>query len=73
MVQIRHKRIFTSKKSATVYVICWQPSYDIIKVDNLQKAGYKLNQIIAEHDLTISVQKSKLMVFKWGDQLEVKL
>jgi hypothetical protein len=31
---------------------------------NLQEAVYKLNQIITEHGLTISVQKTKLMAFK---------
>jgi len=30
----------------------------------LQKAAYKLNQIITEHSLTISVEKTKLMAFK---------
>ena len=34
------------------------------KEDNLQKAAYKLNQIKTEHGLTISAQKTKLMVFK---------
>jgi len=32
--------------------------------DNLQKAAYKLNQIITEYGLTISVQKKKSMAFK---------
>jgi len=32
--------------------------------DNPQKAGHKLNQIITEYGLTISVQKTKPMVFK---------
>jgi hypothetical protein len=31
--------------------------------DNLQKAAYKLNQIITEYGLTISVQKTKSMAF----------
>jgi len=32
--------------------------------DNLQKAAYKLNQIITKYGLTISVQKTKSMAFK---------
>ena len=32
---------------------------------NLQEAAYKWNKIIAEQDLMISVQKTKLMAF-WG-------
>ena len=41
--------------------------------DNLQKAAYKLNQIITEHDLTISVQKTKLMAFKGRDPVRSKI
>jgi len=32
--------------------------------DNLQKAVYKLDQIITKHGLTISSQKTKLMAFQ---------
>jgi transcription initiation factor TFIIIB Brf1 subunit/transcription initiation factor TFIIB len=32
--------------------------------DNLQKADHKLNQIITEYGLTISVQKTNSMAFK---------
>jgi hypothetical protein len=32
--------------------------------DKLQKAAYKLSQIITEHILTTSVEKTKLMAFK---------
>jgi hypothetical protein len=32
--------------------------------DNLQKAAHKLNQIITEYSLTISVQKTKSMVLQ---------
>jgi hypothetical protein len=41
--------------------------------DNLQKAARKLNQIITECGLTISVQKKKSMAFKDEIQSEVKL
>ena len=36
--------------------------------DNLQKAAYKLNQIITEYGLTVSVQKTKSVAFKDGIQ-----
>jgi hypothetical protein len=32
--------------------------------DVLQKAPYKLNQIVTEHGLTLCLQEVKLMVFK---------
>jgi len=35
--------------------------------DNLQKAAHKLNQIITEYGLTISVQKTISMAFKGRD------
>ena len=35
--------------------------------DNLQRAAHKLNQIITEYGLTISVQKTKSMAFRGGD------
>jgi len=40
--------------------------------DNLQKAVYKLNQIITEHGLTVFVQKAKLLAFKEGDPVRSK-
>ena len=41
--------------------------------DNLQKAAYKLNQIITEYSLTISVQKTKSMAFKGRDPVRNKI
>ena len=41
--------------------------------DNLQKAAYKLNQIITEYGLTISVQKTKSMAFKGQDPVRTKI
>jgi len=41
--------------------------------DNIQKAVHKLNQIITECGLTISVQKTKSMVFKGRDQVGTKI
>jgi len=36
---------------------------------NLQKAAHKLNQIITEYGLTISVQKTKSTAFKGRDSV----
>jgi hypothetical protein len=41
--------------------------------DNLQKAAYKLKQIIPEHGLTISVQKTKLIAFRGQDPVKSKI
>ena len=41
--------------------------------DNLQKAAHKLNQIITEYGLTISVQKTKSMVFKGRDTVRTEI
>jgi hypothetical protein len=41
--------------------------------DNLLKAAHKLNQIIAEYVLTISVQKTKSMAFKGRDPVRTKI
>jgi retron-type reverse transcriptase len=41
--------------------------------DDLQKAAHKLNQIIMEHSLTISVQKTKSTAFKGQDPVRTKI
>ena len=41
--------------------------------DNLQKAAHKLDQIITEYGLTISVQKTKSMAFKGRDPVRTKI
>ena len=41
--------------------------------DNLQKAAHKLNQIITEYGLTISVQKTKTMAFKGRDTVRTEI
>jgi hypothetical protein len=41
--------------------------------DNLQKAAHKLNLIITEYGLTISVQKSKSMAFKGRGPIRSKI
>jgi transcription initiation factor TFIIIB Brf1 subunit/transcription initiation factor TFIIB len=40
--------------------------------DNLQKAVHKLNQIITERGLTISVQKTELVAFKGRKQAKLQ-
>ena len=41
--------------------------------DKLQKAAYKLNQIITGHGLAVSVEKTKLMAFKGRDPFRSKI
>ena len=41
--------------------------------DNSQKAAHKLNRIITEYSLTISVQKTKSMAFKGRDPVTTKI
>ena len=41
--------------------------------DNLQRAAHKLNQIITEYGLTISVQKTKSMPFRGRDPVRTKI
>ena len=41
--------------------------------DNLQKAAYKLNQIITEYGLAISVQKTKSVAFKGRDPVRTEI
>ena len=41
--------------------------------DNLQRAAHKINQIITEYGLTISVQKTKSMAFRGRDPVKTKI
>jgi len=41
--------------------------------DNLQNAAHKLNCLITEYGLTISVQKTKSMAFKGRDPVRTKI
>jgi hypothetical protein len=41
--------------------------------DNLQKAVHKLNQIITEYGLAISVHKTKSIAFKGQDPIRSKI
>ena len=41
--------------------------------DKLQKVAHKLNQIITEYGLTVSVQKKKSMTFKGRDPVRTKI
>jgi tryptophan synthase beta subunit len=40
--------------------------------DNLQRVAHKLNQIITEYGLTISVQKTKSMAFRGQNPVRTK-
>jgi hypothetical protein len=60
----RHKRNSTFKKSATVEAVNGGQVTISSTEDKLQKAVYKLNQVITEHSLITSVEKTKLMPFK---------
>jgi hypothetical protein len=41
--------------------------------DNLQKAAYKLNQIITEHGLSTSVQRTNLVEFNGEEPVRSKI
>jgi len=41
--------------------------------DNLQKSAHKLNQIITEYGLTVSLEKTKSMAFKGRDPVRTKI
>ena len=41
--------------------------------DSLQKSAHKLNQVITEYGLTISVQNTKSMAFKGRDPVRTKI
>jgi len=41
--------------------------------DNLQKAVHKLDQLITEYGLTISVEKTKSLAFKGRDPVRTKI
>jgi hypothetical protein len=41
--------------------------------NNLQRAAHKLNQILTEYGLTISVQKTKSMAFRGRDSVRTKI
>jgi hypothetical protein len=73
MAERRHKRNSTFKESATDEAVNGGQATISSREGNLQKAAYKLNQVITEHSLTTSVEKTKLMAFKNENQLEVKL
>jgi len=70
----RHKKNCTFKKSATGTLLPTDERVTIsITVDNLQTAVYKSKQIITEHELLISVENTKLMVFKRRESVRIKI
>jgi len=74
MAKARHYWHQTFEKPATVNaVICRRPVIIANTDDNLQKAAHKLNRLITEYCLTISVQKTKSMGFKGRDPVRTKI
>jgi hypothetical protein len=66
MAKRRHKRNSTFQKYQQLSTLLFADDQIITRKneDNSQKPAYKLNKTITEHGLTMSVQKTKLMVFK---------
>jgi hypothetical protein len=62
-------------KNQQLLTLLFADNQDIIPntEDNLQKAAHKLNQIITEHGLNISVQKTKSMAFKGQELVRSKI
>jgi hypothetical protein len=76
MAKTRHYWHQTFEKPATLNaVICRRDDQVIIAdtEDNLQKAVHRLNRLITEYGLTISVQKTKLVAFKGRDPVRTKI
>ena len=67
----RYQRIPVGYLTDNLEVIC-RLSYRK-PTDNLQKAAHKLNQIITEYGLTISVQTTKSMAFKGRGPVRTKI
>jgi hypothetical protein len=58
-----------TKKTTTInVVICRRASHN-----SLQNVAHKLNQIIIEYGITISVQKTKSIAFKGRDTVRNKI
>jgi len=66
MVEKRHKRDSTFQKNQLLKLLMADDKVTVSSTeDKLQKAVYKLNQVITEHNLTTSVEENtKLMAFK---------
>jgi len=47
--------------------------YQSLNITNLQKAAHKLNRLITEYGLTISIQKTKSVTFKGRDKVRTKI
>ena len=71
MEERRHKRNSTITNQQLLALLFADEQITISNTeDNLLKAAYKLNQIITEYGLTISVEKTKLMAFKGQDPVK---
>ena len=74
MAKKKDKMKSTFKKTAILTLLFADDYVTIAKTeDNLQKAAYKLNPIITEHCLTVTVQKTKFMAFKGWDPVRSKI
>jgi len=75
MAKTRHNRNQTFKKPAQLSTLLFADDQVTTAdtEDNLQKAAHKLNQIITEYGLSMSVQKTKSMAFKGRDPLRTKI
>jgi hypothetical protein len=72
--QKQENRHQTIEKPAFVNaVICGRPSYNSGHRRLLTETTHKLNRLITEHGLTISVQKTKSMAFKGRDPVRTKI
>ena len=74
MTKIRHTGIKLSKYEHLSTQLFADDQFIIADTeDNLQKVSHKLNQIITEYGLTISVQETKPMAFKGRDPIRTKI
>ena len=69
----RHKKNFAYKKQLVTLLFADDQVIISNTEDNLQKAAYKLNQIITERGLTASVQKTELVPFKGRQPVKSKI
>jgi ribosomal protein RSM22 (predicted rRNA methylase) len=68
-------RIKLSKNQQQLSMLLFADNQVIIAEteDNLLKAAHKLNQLITEYGLTISVEKTKSMTFKGRDAVRTQI
>jgi len=66
MAKTRQPELNLKKKKQQLSTLLFADDQVIIadREDNLQTAAHKLNQIITEYGLTVSVEKTKFMAFR---------